>query len=59
MTMRCPRCAGEAITNIAIDADAKDEKSLMFYSCRRCEEKWWERDGAMIELREVLDLTSK
>lgn len=52
----CPRCRGSDITEIAIDL--KPENDIKFYSCRLCEEKWWEREGGVIRLEEVIDLTA-
>ena len=53
---RCPRCLGTDITEITIDV--KLDNDIEFFSCRLCEEKWWERDGGVIRLEEVMDLTS-
>ncbi len=53
--MQCPQC-GEECTHIEINLNAED--SVQFFSCRRCESKWWEHDGGVIELDEVLTLTS-
>jgi transposase-like protein len=55
--MRCPSCEDEDCIHIEINLNT-DER-LQFYSCRRCEAKWWERDGDTIELDEVLTLTAE
>jgi hypothetical protein len=55
--MRCPRCHGEDCVHIEINL--KGEHTVQFFSCRRCEAKWWERDGDTIALDEVLDLTAR
>ena len=52
----CPRCGGNDITAITIDLRA--DPGMNFYSCRSCEEKWWERDGARIGLSEVAELSA-
>lgn len=54
--MHCPRC-GDDCTHIEIRL--RDEDSVQFFSCRRCEAKWWEHDGGVIELDEVLNLTAQ
>jgi hypothetical protein len=32
---------------------------VQFFSCHRCEEKWWDREGEPIDLRQVLELVRK
>ena len=54
--MQCPRCISEDFTEI--DIDIKVDNSVRFYSCRLCEKKWWERNGDVIELDEVLSLAT-
>ena len=55
--MKCPECGLTNTTEIQLNL--KDEDSVKFYSCRKCEAKWWERDGDSIELDEVLSLTAE
>ncbi len=55
--MRCPKCGAQEATKIMINLT--DDDSVGFFHCRRCEGKWWERDGVALELDEVLDLTHK
>ncbi len=52
--MRCPSCKGEDCAHIVIHL--RDEETVQFYSCRRCEAKWWEREGDTIDLAVVLEL---
>ncbi len=54
--MRCPHCGGEDCTHIEIHL--KDEATVQFFSCRRCESKWWEREGDTIALDEVLNIAA-
>lgn len=56
--MECPSCRGEDCVRIEIRLKG-DEDTVRFFSCRRCETKWWERDGDTIALDEVLDLTAQ
>ena len=51
----CPTCGSDDITKIAIGLES--ESDLDFYSCRICEEKWWQRDGDRMDLADVIDLT--
>ncbi len=55
--MQCPQCKGQDCTEIEIRL--KGDDSVKFYSCRRCEVKWWEHDGDTIALDEVLSLTAE
>jgi transcription elongation factor Elf1 len=55
--MRCPHCGGEDCIQIEIHLQTDD--TVQFYSCRRCEAKWWEREGGAITLDEVLTLASQ
>ena len=54
--MSCPSCKEENCTQIIIHL--KDEETVQFYSCRKCEAKWWEREGDTIDLAEVLQLAA-
>ena len=55
--MNCPQCG---ITDvIEIQHTLPDDTEVIFFSCHRCEEKWWDRSGETMELREVLDLVRK
>lgn len=55
--MRCPHCHGEDCIEIEINLQTED--SVRFFSCRRCETKWWERGGDTISLDEVLGLATR
>jgi hypothetical protein len=52
----CPFCSSSDITAIGIDL--RPGTRLNFFSCRDCEEKWWQEDGERIDLADVIDLTS-
>jgi len=53
----CPQCGGEDCTQIVINL--KEEDSVQFFNCRRCEAKWWEHEGDTIALDEVLNLAAE
>lgn len=55
--MRCPQCGGEDCTEIIINL--KEDDSVRFFNCRRCEAKWWEHGGDTIALDEVLSLAAQ
>jgi hypothetical protein len=55
--MNCPQCG---ITDvIEIQHTLPDETEVVFFSCHRCEEKWWDRSGETLDLRDVLDMVRK
>ena len=54
--IRCPRCSAHDFTQI--DLEVSVDEQVTFYSCRKCEEKWWDRAGATIALDEVLENVS-
>jgi hypothetical protein len=55
--MGCPVCTGQQTTEIEINL--KGDEAVRFYSCRRCESKWWKRDGDTVALDDVLTLTAQ
>lgn len=55
--MDCPQCGAAEV--IEIRHKLESDVELFFFSCHRCEEKWWDRDGKVVELREVLDLARR
>lgn len=55
--MKCPQCQAENCTEIRLDL--KEDETVDFFSCRRCEAKWWQREGDTIELDEVLNLATR
>ena len=55
--MRCPNCGGEDTTEIIINL--REDDSVEFFSCRRCEAKWWQHAGDTIALDEVLNLAAQ
>jgi DNA-directed RNA polymerase subunit M/transcription elongation factor TFIIS len=56
--LHCPHCDGQDCIQIEIHLQTDD--TVQFYSCRRCETKWWEREGeGEISLDEVLNLASQ
>ncbi len=55
--MQCPSCGVEDV--IEIHQTLPDGIEVDFFSCHKCDEKWWDRNGAVIDLREVLELARK
>ena len=55
--MECPQCGGRDCVEIEIRL--KDDDSVQFFSCRKCEHRWWKHHGDQVALDEVLNLASK
>lgn len=55
--MHCPKCGVQDV--IEIEHRLPDGTEVHFYSCHKCEEKWWDKDGEHLPLAEVLDLARK
>lgn len=55
--MDCPQCHAQDV--IEIKHKLPDGTEVHFFSCHRCEEKWWDRDGATVELGQILDIVRK
>lgn len=55
--MECPQCRGTECTQIELHLT--DEATVQFFSCRRCEARWWEREGDTIALDDVLTLAAQ
>lgn len=55
--MDCPQCGASDV--IEIKHRLPDDIELYFFSCHRCEEKWWDKSGEILELRDVLDIARK
>lgn len=54
--MKCPQCGAGDVIEIK---NKVDEIEIDFFSCHRCEEKWWDRSGQSVSLREVLDIVRR
>lgn len=55
-TMKCPTCNAEDVIEIR---NRVDDIEIDFFSCHRCEEKWWDQSGKTVSLREVLEIVRR
>lgn len=55
--MDCPQCHAPDV--IEIKHTLPDETEVVFFSCHRCEEKWWDRGGDQLELGQILEMVRK
>jgi transposase-like protein len=55
--LECPRCASRDVININLSLEHGDR--VAFYSCHRCDKRWWHKDGAPVDLPEVLEMAKR
>ena len=53
----CANCGSTDAIEIRLRLN--DETEVDFHSCHRCEHRWWDSDGAAIDLTAVLDLARR
>ena len=56
-TVVCSHCG--AADAIGIRLRLNDDVEVDFHSCHRCEHRWWDADGELIDLTTVLDLARR
>lgn len=52
--MDCPQCHAHDV--IEIKHRLPDDTEVHFFSCHKCESKWWDRDGDQVDLGQILDI---
>ena len=55
--LECPRCGSKDVININLSLTQGDR--VAFYSCHRCDKRWWHKDGAPVDLPEVLEMARR
>lgn len=53
----CPGCGSHDAVNINLTLD--DGERVSFYSCHRCDRRWWYKDGEPVELPAVLEMARR
>ena len=53
--MQCPVCRRSRLVEIDLKIS---EEPVRMRSCSRCDTRWWERSGELLELDGVLELAS-
>ena len=53
----CPNCGSKEVININLAMEQGER--VAFYSCHRCEKRWWHKDGENVSLPNVLELAAK
>lgn len=55
--LACPTCGAKDVININLTLERGDR--VAFYSCHRCDKRWWHKDGESVELTGVLDMARR
>jgi transposase-like protein len=55
--LECPRCGSRNVININLSLEHGDR--VAFYSCHRCDKRWWHKDGAPVDLPDVLEMARR
>jgi transposase-like protein len=53
----CPNCGSKEVININLAMEQGER--VAFYSCHKCEKRWWHKDGENVSLPSVLELAAK
>ncbi|MCA1834463.1 MAG: hypothetical protein ABR548_00910 [Actinomycetota bacterium] len=53
----CPNCGSRDVININLAVEQGERVS--FYSCHKCENRWWHKDGKDLPLPSVLELAKR
>ena len=52
--LTCNTCGRNSV--IQIELTLPDGSEVVFCSCHRCESKWWDRDGEVLDLDALIDV---
>lgn len=53
----CANCGGTDAIEIRLRLN--DDTEVDFHCCHRCEHRWWDADGELIDLTAVLELARR
>jgi hypothetical protein len=54
--INCTSCGRDDLLTVTFDAEGT---MVLFRVCSHCEARWWERDGATLDLPSVLPLVAR
>lgn len=54
--VRCPACGSHDLVSIEMMMDGA---AVQFRACHACENRWWEKDGASVDLGSVVPMIPK
>jgi Zn-finger nucleic acid-binding protein len=55
--LTCNTCGQSSV--IEIELTLPDGSEVVFCSCHRCESKWWDRDGEVLDLDALIDVARR
>lgn len=55
--LECPRCGSRDVVNINLSLEHGDR--VAFFSCHQCDKRWWHKDGAPVDLPDVLEMARR
>ena len=55
--LSCNTCGRNSV--IQIELTLPDGSEVVFCSCHRCESKWWDRDGEVLDLDALIDVARR
>ena len=55
--LSCNTCGQNSV--IQIELTLPDGSEVVFCSCHRCESKWWDRDGEVLDLAALIDVARR
>ena len=55
--LTCNTCGQNSV--IEIELTLPDGSEVIFCSCHRCESKWWDRDGEVLDLDALIDVARR
>lgn len=55
--LTCNTCGQRSV--IQIELTLPDGSEVVFCSCHRCESKWWDRDGEVLDLDALIDVARR
>ena len=55
--LTCNTCGRNSV--IQIELTLPDGSEVVFCSCHRCESKWWDRDGEVLDLDGLIDVARR
>ena len=55
--LSCTTCGQNSV--IQIELTLPDGSEVVFCSCHRCESKWWDRNGEVLDLDSLIDVARR
>ena len=53
--MSCPKCGARRLVEIQVKLSGRE---VTLHSCSKCDTRWWDEEGEVIDVSEVIDLAT-